>query len=194
MKNIERTSAFCGALNVFICKGWQERWGCQMPLIYTFAGYSNTGKTTYLEKLIPCLLKMGIRVSVLKHDAHSIQLDTKGKDTWRFTQAGAAQAAIVSQDQFVFFQREPVSLEIALTHFQDVDLILIEGYKNSSYPKIAVYREKSGKGLAVDAGSCTAVVTDVPLEVPCPVFPLDDPKPLAEFLNGEVQKTKGGQK
>ena len=43
--------------------------------VLTFTAYSNTGKTTYLEKLIPCLKSAGLRIAVIKHDAHDFQAD-----------------------------------------------------------------------------------------------------------------------
>ena len=64
--------------------------------VFIFAAYSNVGKTTYLERLIPCLKEAGLRVGVVKHDAHDFQLDIQGKDTWRFAAAGADAVAIAS--------------------------------------------------------------------------------------------------
>lgn len=52
--------------------------------VLTFTAYSNTGKTTYLEKLIPCLKSAGLRIAVIKHDAHDFQADIEGKDSWAF--------------------------------------------------------------------------------------------------------------
>ena len=53
-----------------------------MPVpIFTITAYSNTGKTTYLEKLVPCLKAAGVRVAVIKHDGHDFQADTEGKDS-----------------------------------------------------------------------------------------------------------------
>ena len=68
--------------------------------VLTFTAYSNTGKTTYLEKLIPCLKSAGLRIAVIKHDAHDFQADIEGKDSWRFAQAGADIVAVASKRQF----------------------------------------------------------------------------------------------
>ena len=65
--------------------------------VLTFTAYSNTGKTTYLEKLIPCLKSAGLRIAVIKHDAHDFQADIEGKDSWRFAQAGADIVAVASK-------------------------------------------------------------------------------------------------
>ena len=150
--------------------------------VFIFAAYSNVGKTTYLERLIPCLKEAGLRVGVVKHDAHDFQLDIQGKDTWRFAAAGADTVAIASASHFALFRQCAPSLEEILAQFTDVDLILVEGFKQARYPKIALFRADSGKPLAAEPASCVAVVTDTPVEAPCPCFPLNDPKPLAEHL------------
>ena len=152
------------------------------PPVLTFTAYANTGKTTYLEKLIPYLKKAGLRIAVIKHDGHDFQADIEGKDSWRFAQAGADVVAIASENQFAYFQYAPVTLEDVLQHIPDVDLIITEGYKHGPFPKVALFRAQSGKGLSVPAEECLAIVGDYPEPVGCPVFPLDDPQPLAEHL------------
>ena len=150
--------------------------------VFIFAAYSNVGKTTYLERLIPCLKEAGLRVGVVKHDAHDFQLDIQGKDTWRFAAAGADAVAIASATHFAYFRQSAPTLDEILAQFTDVDLILVEGFKQALYPKIALFRADSGKPIAADPASCVAVVTDTPMEVTCPCFPLDDPTLLAEYL------------
>ena len=150
--------------------------------VLTFTAYSNTGKTTYLEKLIPCLKAGGLRVAVIKHDGHDFQADTEGKDSWRFARAGAEVVAVASREKAAIFQYRPMLLDDIISHIRDVDIILTEGYKFGPYPKIAIFRADTGKGLSVPAEECLAIVGDYPEPAPCPVFPLDDVRPLAEFL------------
>jgi len=158
--------------------------------IFTFAAYSNTGKTTYLEKLIPHLKAGGLRVAMIKHDGHEFQMDQEGKDTWRFAQAGADAVAISSSAKFALCRQHPVALEDIVKHFPDVDLIITEGYRSGPYPKIALFRAASGKELAAEPSDCLAVISDVPMDLPCPLFPLDDPRPLAAFLLRYVKEQK----
>lgn len=152
------------------------------PPVLSFTAYSNTGKTTYLEKLIPCLKKAGLRIAVIKHDGHDFQADIKGKDSWRFAQAGAEVVAVASGARFALFQYGPVDVDTIVAHITDVDLIITEGYKHGPFPKIALFRAGSGKGLSVPAEECLAIVGDYRERVSCPVFPLDDPQPLAKHL------------
>lgn len=153
-----------------------------MAAVLTFAAWSNTGKTTFLEKLIPELKRVRLKLAVIKHDAHALQLDVEGKDSWRLMNAGADAVAVVSNGQTVVMDRREHELETLIRQFLDVDLILTEGYKGSRYPKIALFRSGSGKPLAVPPEECLAIVSDMPMEVSCPVFPLDNAEPLASFL------------
>ena len=157
--------------------------------VYTFAAYSNVGKTTYIEKLIPFLKEAGLRVAVMKHDSHDLRLDMEGKVSFRFSSAGADAVAVVSTNRFVLFEQRPVSLEEAVSHIRNVDVILTEGFKNGPYPKIALYRAASGKEMATAPEECFAIVSDTPMKASCPVFPLDDPQPLAQYL---VQAVRSG--
>lgn len=159
--------------------------------VIAFAAWSNTGKTTYLERLIPLLKEAGVRVGVLKHDGHGFRMDAPGTDTDRLARAGASAVAIASPSGFSYMERQPVPPEAAVEHFRDVDLILAEGYKNGPFPVIALYRRASGKPLAVPAEACLAIVSDLPLEAPCPVFPLEDPAPMAAFLMEWMRAQRG---
>lgn len=152
------------------------------PPVLSFTAYSNTGKTTYLEKLIPCLKKAGLRIAVIKHDGHDFQADTEGKDSWRFAQAGAEMVAVSSGTKWAFFQYSPVDINAIVAHISGVDLIITEGYKHGPFPKIALFRSDSGKGLSIPAEECLAIVGDYSGQASCPIFPLDDPHPLAEHL------------
>lgn len=155
--------------------------------VYTIAAYSGTGKTTYLEHLIPALRARGLRVAIVKHDAHEFDMDREGKDSWRFTRAGAEVTAVVSGTKAAWIESRPLELDEVLSRIRDVDLILTEGYKTGPWPKIGLCRQGAGKGLAIPLENCAAVVSDVPLDAPCPVFPLDDPGPLADWLAGRIQ-------
>lgn len=162
-----------------------------MAAVLTFAAWSHTGKTTYLEKLIPELKKAGLRLAVIKHDAHRLQLDVEGKDSWRLMNAGADAVAMVSKGQTVVIDRRAYELETVIRQFSDVDLILTEGYKHCRYSKIALFRAGSGKPLAVPPEECLAIVSDTPLDVPCPVFPLGNAEPLARYLLEWLETKKG---
>ncbi len=107
-----------------------------MSRIFCISGEKNSGKTTLIEAVTALLTAKGIRVAVIKHDGHSFEPDVPGTDTRRFFDAGAAGTAVYDDEKFMLTRREPVSPEQLFGFFPDADLILIEGLKGSSYPKL----------------------------------------------------------
>ncbi|NLO49475.1 MAG: molybdopterin-guanine dinucleotide biosynthesis protein B [Clostridiales bacterium] len=149
---------------------------------YSVVAFSGTGKTTLLEKLIPELKRNGLRVGVLKHDAHDFDVDREGKDSWRLTNAGADVTAIVSAEKAVIMENRPVPVESVFRKIDNVDILITEGYKHGAWPKIALYRSASGKPLALPPEECFAVMSDTPLDIGTPLFALDDIRGLAELI------------
>lgn len=106
------------------------------PFFFAVSGYKNTGKTTLIEKLIPVLTDRGYQVAVIKHDGHDFACDLPGTDSYRHRTAGAFGTAVFSGKRF-FITRECSCADECLlaAAFPDADIILIEGLKNSPYPK-----------------------------------------------------------
>lgn len=156
--------------------------------IYSFVAWSGTGKTTYLERLIPVLKSYGLRVAIIKHDAHEFEIDHPGKDSWRFTHAGADVTVVTSATKTALIEVRPLDMEALISRIRDVDLILTEGYKHGPWPKIALVRAGTGRGPALPLEDCAALVTDGATEAAIPVFPLDDPAPLARWLETDRRK------
>lgn len=168
--------------------------------VYSFLAYSGTGKTTFLTKLIAELKARGLRLGVIKHDAHDFELDRKGKDSWRFAEAGADVVAVASAHKAALMEYRALSLNELVSRMKEVDLILTEGYSGEDHPAVAVYRKASMQPLRGDSRRLIAIVTDTPIPGKLPCFGLDDVKQTADFLLGhaglaKAQSTKfgGGQ-
>ena len=149
-----------------------------------FSAYSGTGKTTLIEQLIPLLKAHGLRLAVIKHDAHKFQMDKEGKDSWRFTNAGADMMLISSPEKTAIIEQRPRSFQENLSMIHDVDLILVEGYKQEDVPRIGICRKATGKGLPHDPGTYIAIVTDDEShrEVGVPCFDLQDYSGIVRFI------------
>ncbi len=106
------------------------------PFIFAVSGYKNSGKTTLLTGLIPELKRRGYKVAVIKHDGHDFQSDVPGTDSFRFQEAGAFGTAVYSSKRLMITKeyKEPDE-KMLIKAFGEADIILIEGLKNSSYPK-----------------------------------------------------------
>lgn len=162
--------------------------------VYSLVAFSNTGKTTFLEKLIPALRDRGLRVAVFKHDAHEFEVDRTGKDSWRLTRAGADVTVISSETHSAFMENRYVPPETLIARITDVDVILTEGYKHGPWKKIAMSRRANGKPLPLPPEECLAVVTDEPVETSVPVFGLEDAGPLADLICADIDSGQSGDK
>ncbi len=151
--------------------------------ILGFAGFSGSGKTTLIEKLIPVLREKGLRLAVIKHDGHRIDLDRPGKDSARFSAAGAEMVVLTSKEKTAVIEQRSLSLKESLRFVHDVDLILVEGYKSAGIAQIGVARQATGKGLPYAPAHFWRLVTDIKLEeCPVPVYGFEDILPLANDI------------
>lgn len=154
-----------------------------MTPVFSFVAWSGTGKTTYLEKLVAALTARGVRVGAVKHDGHSLTLDREGKDSWRYARAGAKAVAVCDAEKAAVMDYRPRSLDELLASLRDVDMVLVEGWHADARNPIVLHRAACGKPPKLDPTQCFAAVSDVALDAgETPVFPLDDPEPLADFL------------
>ena len=113
----------------------------QKPMLFAISGVKNSGKTTLITKLIPILTEKGLKVATIKHDGHEFAPDVPGTDTWVHLQAGALGTAIFSDTKFMVVKQEAGVTETRLQEmFPEADLILLEGFKYSSYPKMEILR------------------------------------------------------
>lgn len=152
-----------------------------------FAAYSGTGKTTVMEALVRCLTRRQVRVGVIKHDGHDFDIDHPGKDSWRHTQAGACSVVITSPRKTAVIRQQGASLRECIEGIRDVDVILVEGFKQEPLPRIGLSRKAAGKGLPAPADSFIAVVTDdEAIQCSVPVFSLEDTEGLADFIMRET--------
>ena len=111
-------------------------------LIFAISGYKNSGKTTLIENLIPILTGYGYKVATIKHDAHDFEPDVPGTDTYRHRKAGALGTAIFSGHRWRIERdaKEKISVKELIKAFPDADIVLLEGFKNSEYPKYVCRR------------------------------------------------------
>ena len=155
-----------------------------MPPVVSIVGKSKSGKTTLIEKLIRELKSRGYRVATIKHSPQGIDFDGSGKDSWRHIQAGSEATAVSSLDKIVLIKpvvQESNIDEVASLLGEDYDIILAEGFKQGSAPKIEVHRKDTGstlKGLKKQI----AIVTDEPLETKTRQFSPDGIKDIADLL------------
>ena len=165
------------------------------PPVLGFCAYSGTGKTTLLVNLLPLLRRMGFKVGVIKHSHHHFEIDHPGKDSFRLRKAGATEMMIASGRRWALMVdleedeqsgRDPDLGEMLQRMDRSIlDLIIVEGFKHESIPKIELHRSGLGKPLIFPADpDVIAVATDAPGEIDArlPLLDLNDPQTIADFV------------
>jgi molybdopterin-guanine dinucleotide biosynthesis protein B len=155
-----------------------------MPQMISIVGRSQSGKTTLIEKLIPVLKRRGYKIGTIKHSHHIFDFDKTGKDSWRHKDAGAETVIIASQGKIAMVKNDyQGSLHCLQKFFDDLDLVITEGYKKEDKPKIEVVRAaRHADVLLKNDTHLVAVVSDVELKLDVPVFDLEDVDGLADFI------------
>ena len=110
-----------------------------------FIGYQNSGKTTLVEKVIAELTRRGLRVGSLKHHGHhGFDIDVPAKDTWRHHQAGSKHVGLICATRWAEYadtrEEDEMPARELLSRYNDVDVVIIEGYKTEGFDNIVVAR------------------------------------------------------
>lgn len=158
-----------------------------MTKVFGIVGYSGSGKTTLIEQLLAEFAVLGIRVNVIKHSHHDLELEPPGKDSARFRRAGAAEVLVASPYRFAIVhelhgEAEPALCE-QLARLAPADLTLVEGFKRESIPKLEVWRAATDKPrlAPTDATIVALASPDAPASA-VPRFDLDQPAAIAAFI------------
>lgn len=161
-----------------------------IPLI-GFAAFSGTGKTTLLTGLIPILNQKGLRIGLIKHGHHNFDIDIPGKDSFRLREAGASPVMIISRHRRAMIteinpEQEPrLDDQLKLFDQSALDLILVEGFKAESFPKIELHRSGLNNPLLYpNDPDIIAIASDCTLSTPTYLTQLDinRPETIAAFI------------
>jgi len=157
-----------------------------MTPVVAFVGRSGAGKTTLLIKVIAELHERGLRVGSIKHSHHITEMDVEGKDSWRHKHAGAKRTLLVGPEQLQLIadhNSSPSPAELAGRYMDGMQLVLVEGFKDSPGDKIEVVRaERATLPLLRPEDGLVALASDIPVDLGVPRFGLDDVALIADFL------------
>jgi molybdopterin-guanine dinucleotide biosynthesis protein B len=160
------------------------------PVIVSFVGHSNSGKTGLITQLIPIIKKRNISVGVIKHACSPITIDQQGKDSFRHFKAGADPVMICTDQHMAFFSKRQPELglkQIAQLFYKDKDLILTEGFKKEPFPKIEIFRSETEEPpLCLKDQSIIAIVTNHHQTWHLPQFYQNDLDQLVDFIIKKV--------
>lgn len=157
-----------------------------------FVGRHNSGKTTLLLDVLPLLVAKGLRVGYLKHAHAGFEIDRPEKDSYRARRTGVVQTIVTGGGQTaVIDDAEELSLEAAIARYgrEDLDLIVVEGFKAEPLPKIEVARAAlSTELLCLNDRNLVATVTDFPVSPDVPHFALGDARAIADFIGQRLSR------
>jgi molybdopterin-guanine dinucleotide biosynthesis protein B len=160
------------------------------PPLFGVVGWKNSGKTTLMTRLIGELTRRGYAISVIKHAHEKFEIDQPGRDSFRMREAGACEVTLSSPRRFALMRElggaPEMSFAEVLTHIGPCDLVLVEGYKRESFPKVEIRREgaASREPLHGKFPQVVAIASDRPeMEGGAlPTFFIDDIKSIADFV------------
>ena len=162
------------------------------PIFIAISGIKNSGKTTLIAGVLPLLSRCGLRVAVIKHDGHSFEPDVPGTDSYIARHAGAYGTAVFSGRLFQIVKEASTEEQSLALAFPEADLVLLEGFKHSAYPKIELVRRGNSEKPVGLPETLLAVATDIegfsgPPGVP--IIPMD-PEAAVRVIIGYL-KAKG---
>jgi molybdopterin-guanine dinucleotide biosynthesis protein B len=155
--------------------------------VFGFAAYSDNGKTTLIENLLPLLVARGLKVSVVKHAHHGFDIDQPGKDSYRHRKAGASEVLISSDVRWALMHElrgeSGPRLASLLQTLTPCDLVLVDGFKKEPIPKMEVHRAAAGTPLLFpDDPNIVAMASDATIKTSLPCYRLDDHAAISGFL------------
>ena len=161
------------------------------PPLLGFCAYSGTGKTTLLTRLIPILRAKNLRIGIIKHAHHHFEIDHPGKDSYELRKSGAQEVLVSSKTRWVVIHENYEEKECNLNELiekinpDNVDIIIVEGFKNEKFPKIEIYRKGISKTkLHERDNNIIAVATDKPsiIDTKINILNLNNPDQISEFI------------
>lgn len=115
--------------------------GTIKPFILQICGYKNTGKTTLVNKLVKFFSKYDLKVGTIKHDGHDFETINYLEDNFQHFNSGAQKSIVFSRNKWLLIEKKENTLEAMMDLMKDMDIIIVEGCKNSSLPKIELLRK-----------------------------------------------------
>ena len=168
-----------------------------MNNLFGIVGWSGSGKTDLICRIIKNLTKKKLKIYSVKHSHHNFQIDKEGKDSFKHLESGSKEVLIFNEYKFAIVSRkkkEKIYLKDVIKKFsKNVDIILVEGMKHTSFNKIEVFRTTINKPLlCLKDKNIKALVYDKVTEeiekLNLPMFQFKEPNKISAFILKKTQK------
>jgi molybdopterin-guanine dinucleotide biosynthesis protein MobB len=163
-----------------------------------FIASSGTGKTTLLSQVIAWLSMQQVRIGVVKQARDDFDVDQPGKDSYRLRKAGVERLLLASSQKWALVVEHPDGEEaelnalLALLDQDSLDCILVEGFSEQPFSKIALTRGPRKLLHYRHDPWIVALATERPVveQLAIPVLDINDPVAVAAFVLAYVQGQK----
>ena len=156
-----------------------------MSKIIGDVGWKDVGKTFFVTEIIKLLVSKKLKVGSIKHAHHDFDIDHQGTDSFKHRNAGSNQVIISSTKRWAKIiennNKKEKSLDQLITEFQDIDIVVVEGFKKENHPKIEIIA-KNSQIINLELKNVIAFVSDEMLNSNIPVFKKNDIKSLVKFI------------
>ena len=156
-----------------------------MSKIIGITGWKDVGKTYYATLIIKSLVKKGYQVGSIKHAHHDFDIDKPGTDSFKHREAGSSQVVISSAKRWAKItennNENEKSLDELIQEFNNVEIIVVEGFKKDNHPKIEILT-KVLNNRNKETKNVIAIVSNDLKNITIPVFKENDIENLVEFI------------
>ncbi|ERJ28176.1 molybdopterin-guanine dinucleotide biosynthesis protein B [Campylobacter concisus] len=134
-------------------------------LAIAFSGPSNSGKTTLILKVAKKFIDDGLKVVVVKHDpGDKAKFDVEGKDSFKFSQAGA-DVVVMSPTRTTYFSQSSQSIDEVIRMIGEFDILLVEGLKTLPLPRLSVFRGEIDEAYLSFSDAIATYKEQIPYEI-----------------------------
>jgi molybdopterin-guanine dinucleotide biosynthesis adapter protein len=162
-------------------------------LIFQVVGYKKSGKTTLVSQLIQFFSKKGLNVASLKHHGHGgTPASVEVTDTAKHEKAGAVMTGVEGEGVLQLTVKKSswrLDQIFAFYHMIDIDLLIIEGFKEHDFDKVVLIRDERDLALLKRLSSIKAIMTTLPLredDYEIPIFKPNENEIFCEWLVGRL--------
>lgn len=161
--------------------------------VFGICGWKNNGKTTMTTRLVTEFVSRGLQVSTIKHAHHRVDVDHPGTDSYKHREAGAREVLLAGGQRYAVMHEyrgnEPLEVDQLIDRLSPCDLVLVEGFKFATHPKLEVHRGEAARDLIAHTDPHVVVLaSDSEIDsLGRPRFALDDVEGIADFIWEYVQ-------
>lgn len=153
--------------------------------IFSIAGWSGSGKTLLITRLIESFKARKRRVIAVKNAPDSYELQPEAKDSAKFLRAGADEVFLIAQNELLRMSRinAPQDLleDLKARLFED-DIVLMEGLYQPGIPVIEVDDPGRPQALKFPPSNLAALVSTGKFLPDLPCFHPDQIAEICAFM------------